>query len=206
MPKSIDYYFSLSSPYSNMGHRRFLDLAAKAGATVIFKPCDVGAVFAVSGGLPMKKRAPQRIAYRMMELKRWRDHLGMPINVEPKYFPVETKPATLFVIAASAAASAAGQDKAKVMGDICAALMGAVWLEERDISDEVTLLAIAKEQGLDGRALLSASKAPAIEAIYDTNTEDAIAAQVFGAPTYIYNGEVFWGQDRLEFLERALKL
>ncbi|MDA0654962.1 MAG: 2-hydroxychromene-2-carboxylate isomerase [Proteobacteria bacterium] len=202
MTKSVDYYFSLSSPYSNMGHRRFLDLAARAGATVNFKPCNVGAVFAVSGGLPMKKRAPQRIAYRMMELKRWRDHLGMPINVEPKYFPVETKPATLFAIAASAAA----QDKAKVMGDICAALMSAVWLEERDISDEATILAIAEEQGLDGPAHLSASKAPDIEAIYDANTEDAIAAQVFGAPTYIYNGELFWGQDRLEFLERALKL
>jgi 2-hydroxychromene-2-carboxylate isomerase len=100
------------------------------------------------------------------------------------------------------AADQAGQDT----GALSHAIMRAIWEEERNIADPDTLAAIAKGIGLDGRALLQASASPAVEALYQRYTDEAIQAQVFGAPWYVYKGEPFWGQDRLEFLERSLRL
>ncbi len=87
MAKHVDYYVSLNSPWTYLGSKRFEAIAAKHKADVTIWPVDFGSVFAVSGGLPLPKRAPQRQAYRMMELKRWRDHLGVKTTLEPKFFP-----------------------------------------------------------------------------------------------------------------------
>jgi len=198
MAKVIDYYMTHSSPWTYLGHERFAAIAKAAGASVNLKPVDYGKVFAVSGGLPLKQRPVQRQAYRMMELKRWRAHLKVELNLEPKYFPVDANPAALFTISAlSLGADAAMR--------LTGAIMRACWVEERNIADPDTLAAIAHAQGLDGAALLALSQQPQIRATYEQLNADAIAAQVFGAPTYIYKGELFWGQDRLDFLERALQ-
>jgi 2-hydroxychromene-2-carboxylate isomerase len=198
MGKVIDYYMSHSSPWTYLGHQRFEAIAKAAGATVNLKPADYGQVFAVSGGLPLKQRPLQRQAYRMMELKRWRAHLRQELNLEPRYFPVNANPAALITIAALK------QNGTDAGMRLTAAIMRACWVEQMNIADDATLAALADAAGLDGRALLEESKTPESLAAYESNNREAIAAQVFGAPTYIYHGELFWGQDRLDFLERAL--
>ncbi len=199
MGKVIDYYMSHSSPWTYLGHQRFEAIAKAAGATVNLKPADYGQVFAVSGGLPLKQRPLQRQAYRMMELKRWRARLRQELNLEPRYFPVNANPAALITIAAL---KQNGTDAG--MRGSPRAIMRACWVEQMNIADDAALAALADAAGLDGRALLEESKTPESLAAYESNNREAIAAQVFGAPTYIYQGELFWGQDRLDFLERAL--
>lgn len=195
--KTIDYYYSHQSPWTYMGHGRFLKMAAAAGAAVDFKPVDYGRIFPQSGGLPVNKRPPQRQAYRLIELKRWSEFLGVELNLNPKFFPVDSKPAALLAIAAGKS----GHD----VGRLSAAIFRAVWAEEKNIADPATLMAIADAQGMDGKKLMAASAAPEVQQTYDRYTDEAIAAQVFGAPWYVYKGEPFWGQDRLGMLERALK-
>jgi 2-hydroxychromene-2-carboxylate isomerase len=196
MTKLIEYYFTPVSPWTYLGHDRFLALAASVGATVEYKPTDYGKVFPVSGGLPLGKRAPQRQAYRLFEMKRWSSHLGLALNPHPKFFPVSADLAARVLVAADRS----GADTGRLLG----AVTRAVWAEERDISDPATLIALAESVGIDGRPLLAAADGEAVRTAYEAHTEDAIAAQVFGAPTYVYRGEPFWGQDRLDFLERAL--
>jgi 2-hydroxychromene-2-carboxylate isomerase len=196
MSKLVTYYFTPVSPWAYLGHQRFLDIARAAGAAIAYRPVDYGRVFPVSGGLPLKQRPPQRQAYRLFELKRWSTHLGLPLTIHPKHFPVPANPAAHLIIAADLA----GHDPGPLVG----ALLRAVWAEERDVSTPATLVEIANEVGLDGAALLEAANGTTVLTAYDAYTEDAIAAQVFGAPTYVYRDEPFWGQDRLDFLERAL--
>ena len=143
MSKVVDYYYSLVSPWTYLGGLRFERIAAEAGAVVKRKPINLGKVFPVSGGLPLAKRAPQRQAYRLVELARWRDHLGMALNLEPKFFPAPDGLAGRVVIAARRAGADAGR-----LGN---AILRAVWAEERDIADPDTLRAIAAETGIDDR-------------------------------------------------------
>jgi 2-hydroxychromene-2-carboxylate isomerase len=195
MAKVVDYYHFLQSPYAYLGVR-FTEIAARHGATVNVIPIAPGKVFPVSGGLPLPKRAPQRQAYRLVELARWRDHLGLPLNLEPRFFPADDRQAARMVVAARRG----GQDALALSN----AVLRAVWAEERDIADPDTLAAIAGEAGFDAAALVTAAADPAVEADYESGTEAAIAAGVFGSPTYIIDGDMFWGQDRLDFVERAL--
>jgi len=197
MTKLIDYYFTPVSPYTYLGHDRFLEIAATHGANVAVKPVDYGRIFAASGGLPLKQRAPQRQAYRLVELERWSKHLGKSIHLQPKHFPVPPDAAAKWIIAARAAGEA---DALRLAG----ALLRGVWSEERDISNAPTLASIAKEQGLDPALLIAGSASPEVAARYDELTQEALGRQIFGAPTYVYRDELFWGQDRLDFLDRAL--
>ena len=198
MAKSVDYYFAPPSPWAYLGHDRLVAMAAKAGATINVKPCDIGKVFTVSGGVPLAKRPPQRQAYRLLELKRWSEHLGMPLNIQPKFFPVSGDLASQLIIATRLTHGTAGALK------ITAGVMRAVWAEERNIADADTLAAIAADCGFDGAALLKSAQTASVLAEYASNTEEAIAANVFGAPWYVVDGEGYWGQDRLDFVERAL--
>lgn len=195
--KTIDYYFSPVSPWTHLGHARLREIAKRHGAAIAVKPVDYGRVFPVSGGLPLKQRPPQRQAYRMFELKRWRDFLGVPIRLEPKFFPVPADLAAKVIIAAQGSG-------AERQLDLAGAILKACWQEDRDISDAGTLTAIATEVGLDGAGLVAAAQGAAVQTEYDRLTQEAIDRQVFGAPTYLIDGEPFWGQDRLEFVDRAL--
>jgi 2-hydroxychromene-2-carboxylate isomerase len=132
----------------------------------------------------------------MMELKRWREVLNQPLTLEPAFFPVDEALAALMVIAHG--------DRGGDIGGLSHAMMRAVWVEERDIADRPTLLQIAAEQGVDGEALLDAAGTEAVAGIYDANTEAALADGVFGVPTFKLGDELFWGQDRLDLLARAL--
>ncbi len=198
MSKQIDYYFSPQSPYVYLGHARFAEIAARHGAQVNLKPCDLGKVFATSGGLPLAQRPPQRQAYRLVELARWRDYLGVPLNPEPKYFPVSGDAASRLIIAARLA-----HGTARAMA-LLGAIGQALWAEERNIADAATLAELADRLDLDGAALLKASEGQGVQEEYARHTQDAISAGVFGAPWYVHDGQPYWGQDRLDFLDRAL--
>lgn len=196
MAKVCQYFFTPQSPYAYLGHDRFVRLAKQYGVQIDIKPCDLGRIFGVSGGLPLAKRAPQRQAYRLVELKRWSEFLQLPMNLQPKFFPVPGDPAAKLIIAARLAH---GTDAALT---VTGAVMRAVWAEERNIGDLDTLAAIATECGHDGKALVKSSETASVQAEYDRYTDEAIAANVFGAPWYVVEGEGFWGQDRLDFVER----
>ncbi len=197
MLKIVDYYFAPHSPWTYLGHQRFVDLIMSHQGAMNLKPVDLGKVFPISGGLPLAKRAPQRQAYRLMELKRWRDYLGIPLNIQPKFFPVNPELASLLIIAA-------GENRSGVAPSLAYDLMRAVWAEERDIADVETLKAIIKAKGLPADDLLAAAQSPQTKATYEALTKEAMDRGVFGAPTYAFRDELFWGQDRLDFLDRAL--
>lgn len=194
---TIDYYFSPQSPWSYLGHQRFAEMAARAGAVVRVLPTDLSKVFPVSGGLPLGQRAPQRQAYRLVELKRFSEHLKLPMNIKPKFFPVAGDDAARLILAVDAA------DGAGAAMALTGAVMGAVWAQERNIADAGVLAELLAEQGLAG-GRLAESKSPAVQQRYEAIAQQAIDAAVFGAPSYVLDGEIFWGQDRLDFLQARL--
>ena len=198
MGRTVDYYFAPQSPWAYLGHQRLADIACRAGATVRVMPIDLGGkVFPISGGLPLGQRAPQRQAYRLLELERFSHHLGAPLNLKPKFFPVGGDDAARLIIAADLAC---GSDAAmKVTG----AVLAACWAQERNIADEKVLAELLAEQGVPA-AVLEQSHSQAAQERYEAYTQQAIGAGVFGAPSYVIDGEIFWGQDRLDFVERAL--
>ena len=198
MGKTVEYFLSPVSPWTYLGHARFAAMAKRHGAVVKVKPADLGKIFPVSGGLPLAKRAPQRQAYRLMELKRFREYLKLPLNLQPKFFPVPADLAAQFIVAAG---RAGGTDAAM---QLAGAVLRACWAEDRDVSDAATLNAICSEQGMDAAALAAAAQSDAVKAEYAGYTQEAIDRGVFGAPSYIIGEEIFWGQDRLDFVERAL--
>jgi 2-hydroxychromene-2-carboxylate isomerase len=157
---------------------------------VAVKPVDYGVIFPQSGGLPLAKRAPQRQAYRLQELARWREHLGVPLNIHPKFFPADPLQAACLICAAP-------EDRRMALaGDF----LRAVWAEERNIADAGVAAEIAARHGIaDAPASIARGKL-----VYESYTQEAVARQVFGAPTYAYRNELYWGQDRLDFLERAM--
>jgi 2-hydroxychromene-2-carboxylate isomerase len=195
--KTVDYYFSPMSPWTYLGHARFADIAKRQGATINVKPVDIGKIFPVSGGVPVAKRAPQRQAYRFVELKRWQKFLGVPLVLEPKFFPYDANLAARLIIAA-------GDKGADSAMRLTGALLKACWAENRNMAEEGELARTCQELGLDSKALIAAAKSDESQKRFDALTEEATALQVFGAPTYAYKGELFWGQDRLDFLDRAL--
>jgi 2-hydroxychromene-2-carboxylate isomerase len=199
MAGTVDYYLSLNSPWTYMGHQRFADIATAHGLTVSVYPVDFGGIiFPATGGLPVTKRAPQRQAYRLVELERWSRHLGVALNIQPKFWPANEVLAACMVIATAES----GGDGAMALAG---ALLRAVWAEERDIADRDTLHTIAGECGLDGRDLLVAAETEEMAQRRAAESERAIERGVFGAPFYIFEEQPFWGQDRLDMLERAVK-
>jgi carboxymethylenebutenolidase len=198
MAKHVDYYVSLNSPWTYLGSERFEAMAKKHGADVTIWPVDFGSVFAVSGGLPLPKRAPQRQAYRMMELKRWRDQLGVKLTLEPKFFPANEVPAAKCVIALREQGRMADAIK------VAHAVLNALWTEEKNTGDQPTLRSIIANCGLDAEAVIKASEAPALADKREAYTKHAISQGVFGAPSFVIDGEIFWGQDRLDFVDRKL--
>jgi 2-hydroxychromene-2-carboxylate isomerase len=198
MPLAVDYYLAPQSPWAYLGHERFAQVARRHGAAVRVRPIDLGGrVFPVSGGLPLAQRPAQRQAYRLVELERFSRWLGLPLNLKPRHFPVAGDPAALLIVATDL-----GHGSEAAM-DLTGRVLRAVWAEERDIADAATLAALLAEAGLPA-SLLEASRAGPARARYDASTQEAIDAGVFGAPSYVIAGEIFWGQDRLDFVERRL--
>lgn len=194
MSKTVDYYHFLISPWSYIAKDRFNELKKRTGITVNYLPIDVGSTFSTMGGVPPAKRHPSRQRFRMDELKRWSEYLGLPMNLTPAFFPADQTLAACMVYAATSSQAAQLSD----------AFLTAVWRDEKNIADADTLQAIANDCGMDGAALLAAADNDAMRKKLTDVTADAHAKDVFGSPTYSLDGELFWGQDRLDFLERAI--
>jgi 2-hydroxychromene-2-carboxylate isomerase len=198
MPLTIDYYLAPQSPYVYLGHQRLIEMARTAGAAVNLLPIDLGGkVFPISGGLPLAKRAPQRQAYRLVELKRFSEFLGRPLNLAPKYFPVPGDEAAKLIIAVDQL------DGTAAALALTGAILTAVWAQERNIADAHELARVLAACKLPERRL-DDSQAAQVQARYDANTQAAIETGIFGAPSYVIDGEIFWGQDRLDFVQRRL--
>ena len=198
MPTPIDYYLAPQSPWTYLGHERFVRIAADAGAAVRVIPVDLGGkIFPISGGLPLAKRAPQRQAYRFVELARFRDWLGVPLNLKPRFFPANGDAAARLIIAVDQA------DGAAAALQFTGRVLAATWAQERDVADLATLAELLAECGLAAQRADDA-RAPEVQATYERNTQQAIDAGVFGSPSYVVDAEIFWGQDRLDFLQRRL--
>jgi len=193
----IEYYGGLSSPWTYLGHQRLIEIAQSTNTQIHFKLVDLPKVFSQTGGLPLDKRPPARRAYRMQELIRWREETGVPLHLEPKYFPVPHTKAALTVIAA--------QSEGDSGLDLGLAYMQAVWVNDLNIDDTDTVVKIASDAGFEGKRLFEKGHSDDIIAIYDKYTDEAITKGVFGAPTYIIGDNVYWGQDRLGFVEKKLK-
>jgi carboxymethylenebutenolidase len=198
MAERIDYYASLNSPWTHLGAARIEALAAKHGASLRIWPVDFATVFAGSGGLPLPQRSPQRRAYRMQELARWRDHLGIPINLEPRHFPANESLAACCAIALRETQGGAASIR------FAHRVLKALWEEERDTGDPEALSDLLAEVGQDAPEVLRLGAEPRWAERRAADTRAALARGVFGAPSYVVGEAIFWGQDRLEFVDRRL--
>jgi 2-hydroxychromene-2-carboxylate isomerase len=186
MPRQVDYYFSLQSPWAYIGHQSFRRLVSTYDLTVNHRPVVLVDLFSETGGLPLMKRHPVRQRYRMVELQRWRDKRGLKFHLQPANWPFNARLAD-------------GVDR------YLRRAFAAVWEDQLNLADPATIAKLADESGLPGKQLVERSGSEEISAAYEQNRQDALAADVFGSPVYVLEGEVFWGQDRLELLEDALK-
>ncbi len=191
--KVIDYYLSINSPWSYLGAARLAEIARRAGRRVNTYPTQFMDVFLQTGGLPLGQRSLERQAYRLVDLARWRDYLNIPINNEPAHFPADDTLAAHAVIGAQTN----GLDALALSLE----LGRAQWELEQDFSHMGTIAAAASRAGIDVAAL---GELEQYAEHFSANTKQAISHGAFGFPSYIADGELFWGQDRLEFLERKL--
>ena len=197
MPRQVDYYFSFLSPWAYVGHRAFRGLVSTYDLKVNHRPVVLVDLFSETGGLPLMKRHPVRQRYRMVELQRWRDKRGLKFHLQPANWPFNARLADGVAIAAIEA----GVDPARYL----ARGFAAVWEDQLNLADPATVAKLAGESGLPGQELVDRSQQEAIGAAYEQNRQDALANDVFGSPAYVLDGEVFWGQDRIDLLEDALK-
>lgn len=197
MSRQVDYYFSFQSPWAYIGHGQFREVVSTYDLKVNLKPVVLVDLFSQTGGLPLLKRHPVRQRYRMVELQRWRDKRGLKFHLQPKHWPFNARLADGVVIAALEM----GLDPDRYLRRAFAA----VWEDQLNMADPDTVAKVAEEAGLPGKRLVERSGSDDVSAAYEKNRQDAITADVFGSPVYVLDGEVFWGQDRIELLADALK-
>ena len=196
MAVTIDYYFSVLSDWAYFGGERLESLARRHGAVINHMPMSLSSIYAGTGGIPLQQRSSQRQAYRVIELERWRDTLGIPITLHPRHYPTDDRLASCAIIAVKRSGGDAGRFANQILR--------AIWVEERDIAEPETIRRIADGIGLDGAAILDAAGEEDMAREFSENTEVAQERGVFGSPFYFVGNEIFWGQDRLAFVEDAV--
>lgn len=194
MTAVIEYFHSLSSPWAYLGAQRFYAIAQRHGATIIPRPI---LVLQENGGIPLRTRPDARQAYHALELDRWRTHLDLPLKLKPKFYPTNPLESCYLVIAARQLGLDANL--------LSFRLLEALWANDRDTLNADVRRAVAIEAGLDGDALLAHAASAQVQEEWQRNKDDALALGIFGTPNYVLDGEIFWGQDRLEFLDRKLQ-
>lgn len=196
MTRQIDYFFTCISPFSYFGHRAFHEVADRHGARINYRPVRLGDVFASSGALPLAQRTPARQRYRFIELQRIAAMRGLPVNLKPAFFPADPSLGDATV----AALVLKGEDPFVYLD----ALYRTVWVDEANIADEAVIASRLAACGFDAGEILAEAKSEAMGEQVRRNSEDAVAAGAMGSPTYVLNGEPFWGQDRIDYLDQAL--
>lgn len=194
--KEIDYYLTSSSPFNYLGFKPIQDVATKHGYTLNIRPVNIRGIWAETGAVPPAERPVLRQRMRLIELQRFALHRNVPLNKEPKYFPVDPTLADHTIIALIEQ----GENPQPYM----AGLFSSVWVHEKNIADETTLLDLLKAHDHNPEATLKFAKSPAITTIRDKNTQLSIEAGALGVPSYVLNGECFWGQDRIALLDEAI--
>ncbi len=193
---SVSYYMTPSSPWSYLGSKLFSSMAEQAGAEVTVYAVDFGTIFPATGGLPLPKRSPERRAYRLQELARWKRRRDAPMHLQPVNFPATRPTAALAIVAAREA----GHD---AFG-LSSALLAALWEDDRNIDDPDIVASVCEACGLPAAAIMEAAGGSDIADRFAADTREAIERGVFGAPSWLIGGELFWGQDRLDFVAEKL--
>lgn len=196
MTRQVDYYFILNSPWSFLANTQLPDILQRTQAQINLRPVRMAAILEAGGGLPLAKRPPQRQAYRLQELARWSRRLQVPLNLHPKFFPVDERLAVGIVLAA--------QEDGHDGLELATSFGAAVWVQDRNLADENVLTEVLSAGGLSA-LLVDEGKDARFDAVLDKNTQEAVAAGVFGVPTFKIGDQLFWGQDRLDFVEEALR-
>ncbi len=194
----IKYFMSHGSPWTFLGHKKVMKISKDNGCELEILPVNFGDIFPVSGGLPVHKRPLQRQAYRLQELKRWSEYLRINLNIQPKYFPSKSLLPSNVIISL------------KLLNfdnifEIANTIMEGMWVKQIDIDDQINLKKILLRYHKTAEEILEFAKSDIVKNELKKYTEDAIKLSVFGAPTYIIDDQVFWGQDRLDFVERYIK-
>lgn len=205
MSVTVDYYHFLISPWSYLSIGRINEIRARTGANIRYLPIDVGSTFGEMGGTPPAQRHPSRQTWRLEELDRFATHLGLPINLKPKFFPADQSQAARLLLAANELGDTPSADGSTAASRLSDAVLTACWKDEADIADRDTLSALVTGLGLDADALFAVADSEAMAEKYKATTDEAHARGVFGSPTLIVGEERFWGQDRLDFAEAAIK-
>lgn len=193
MTNEIVYFHSLSSPWAYLGGARFQDIVRKHNLKVHLRPTTI---LEENGGIPLRNRPEARQGYHELELDRWRKRLDIPLILRPAHYPANPEFSARMVIAADTL----GWDALRLSH----ALLRALWAEERDILDAAVRIEVANAEGMDGERLIEMQESDKILALWKKSHVEARTAGVFGTPTYVFQGERFWGQDRLEFLDEGL--
>lgn len=197
MPATIDYFYSTRSIYAYFGAMRIIDLARRSGRRLVHKPIDLSRVIPASGSLPFAQRSQRHLEHFFgREIALWSEYLDIPALVDPVHHHGDRAMPSGFVIAA--------QQQGADADGLHLAILAALWRDDRDIGDPEVLSAIAREAGLDPQPLREAASSAQVQAEFARNTEEAVSRGVFGSPTYFVDGEMFYGQDRLMMVERAL--
>jgi 2-hydroxychromene-2-carboxylate isomerase len=192
----IDYYFTVSSPWSYLGATRLSDIASRNHANICYTPVDISDIFSKTGGVLLKDRSMERQNYRFSELDRWRKRLNIEINLRPNFLHASDRLANKVIVVL--------RQMSIDPGPLAMAFGRAIWLEDKDISDPEVVEALINEQELDAKLLIATAQSRETEDKFQRDTDVAISRGVFGVPSYVISEHLFWGQDRLDFLEMSL--
>lgn len=196
MTKAIDYFFTSPSPFAYLGHKTLVAIAEKHGLEIRFRPFDIMGVWAESGAVPPGQRPPVRQRYRSIEVQRVGLFRNVCVNAAPKFFPTDPTLADHAICAVVIS----GGDAA----GFAHAVGRAVWEQEKQIADEAVIEELLAQTGHDAAGIMEVVRSGKAQTMREENTRNAIAMDAVGAPAYVYDGEVFWGQDRLEYLEQMI--
>jgi len=197
MNNMLDYYFATPSPWAYLATPRIIELEKKYNLEINWKPADLMEIFSIHGVANVKDRPQPVQLNRLTELGRWSKFLNMPLTIQPKYFPVDPTLSHKVIILA--------QKNNIDVKNLIFSFQKAVWTDEKDISNEDVILEICKTNKFESSSIITDANSEEIQNEYKNNTKDALSQNVWGSPTFVYNNELFWGQDRIEFLERAIQ-
>lgn len=194
----IEYFYSAHSAFAWLGSARLSEICAAHGARLVHRPFELSPVVEAAGGMPFAARTQAHVDYFFgRDIEHWAEYRGVEVI---RHRPAHHDNPLALASGAIIAAQEAGQGA----DALAHAILGAHWREDADIADPATLAALITGCGLDAGAILEAAQSAAIQAIYRANTQEALARGVFGSPTYFVGGDMFYGQDRLELVARAL--